>query len=98
MKPVTSLRRAKAVFLKTGIMDRRAITYSASAAEEPLVYQKLDVEVESLRGLSLVGVVLSILTAFSLVSFCASFVYYRTGAHGRMRKFVLDLQGEKKTK
>ena len=81
-----------------GRMDLRAITYDQPDRKEPEVYRRLDGEVESLRELSLLGAVLAILTLFSTVLFVASFLYYRTGPHGKMRTFVLSVQNGMKNK
>ena len=79
-------------------MDIRAITYDHPDEPEPETYRRLDSEVENLREMSLLGAVLVAITLFSVISFVSSFIYYRTGPHGRMRNFILSIQSDAKNK
>lgn len=77
-------------------MDIRTITYEQPDDPVPETYRRLDSEVETLRDLSLLGGVLVAIMLFLVVSFVSSFIYYRTGAHGKMRSFILSIQSETK--
>jgi hypothetical protein len=66
-------------------------TFAHEKDLERPVYVKHDVDIEAFREYTVVAALLVFAALFLITRLVSNLVYYRTGPHGRMRKFLLEL-------